>query len=370
MFKLEKQEKLARRGSLALRSGVVQTPFFMPVATLASIKGGIEPHELREMGFELVLSNTYHLHLRPGEKLIKELGGIAKFNGWNGPVLTDSGGFQVFSLSKIRKISEKGVVFTSHLDGSKKELTPEKVVEIQRDLGVDIAMVLDECPPYPSTKKYALDSLELTTRWAKRSKEHAKKIGADKNMLLFAIVQGSVFEDLRIKSALDLASLDFPGYAIGGLAVGEPNEAMYKVLDYTLPHLPEEKARYLMGVGTPENILEAVERGIDMFDCVLPSRNARHGKVITSFGDYNITRAKYAKDEKAIEEGCECPTCKNYSRAYIRHLFQAKELLAFRLTVMHNLFFYAKLMQNIRKSIETGTFHEFKADFIQKRQSA
>jgi queuine tRNA-ribosyltransferase len=368
MYKLKAQEKLARRGEIDTAHGKVQTPFFMPVATISAIKGGVEPHELREMGFELVLSNTYHLHLRPGEKLIKEMGGLAKFNNWNGPTLTDSGGFQVFSLAKIRKITEEGVAFASHIDGARKVLTPENVVEIQHDLGVDIAMVLDECTPYPCTKRYALDSLERTTRWAKRCKEQWLKLGADKTMHLFPIVQGSCFKELRIKSAQDLRALDMPGYAIGGLAVGEPNEEMYKVLDYTLPELPEDKPRYLMGVGTPENILEAVSRGIDMFDCVMPSRNARHAKVFTRSGDISLKLARFAKDESPIDPTCDCPTCKNYSRAYLRHLFKAKEILAMRLAVIHNLHFYSRMMQEIRKNIENGTFHEFKEEFIKKRE--
>lgn len=366
MFTLKNQDGKARRGEIKTTHGVVQTPFFMPIATIGAIKGGVEPSDIKDMGFELILANTYHLHLRPGDERVKELGGLAKFMSWNGPMLTDSGGFQVFSLTKIRKITEEGVTFQSHLDGSKIELTPEKVMEIEANLGIDIAMVLDECTPYPCEEKYAKQSLERTTRWAERCKKHWKKIGADAFMQLFAIVQGSTFPHLRKESAKQLTALDFPGYAIGGLAVGEPNEMMYSILDETLPELPENKPRYLMGVGTPENILEAVSRGVDMFDCVLPTRNARHGKVFTSSGEFNITRASQADDLGPIDAECDCHTCKNYSRAYVRHLFHAKEILAMRLATIHNLYFYGNLMKGIRKSIEENRFEEFKKETLEK----
>ena len=369
MYTLKAQDGNARRGEIETTHGIVQTPFFMPIATIGAIKGGIEPEDIRTMGFELILANTYHLHLRPTDERVKKFGGLAKFMNWNGPMLTDSGGFQVFSLTKIRKIKEEGVEFRSHLDGSKIFLSPEKVVEIEANLGIDIAMVLDECTPYPCEEQYAKNSLERTTRWAQRCKDHWQKIGADKFMHLFGIVQGSTYPLLRKESAKQLVELDLPGYAIGGLAVGEPNEEMYKVLDYTVPELPEEKPRYLMGVGTPENILEAVERGIDMFDCVLPTRNARHGKVFTSTGAYNIAKGKWADDERPIDEDCDCPTCKKYTRAYVRHLFNANEILAMRLATIHNLHFYSNLMKGIRKSIEEENFTEFKKQTLEKLQT-
>jgi queuine tRNA-ribosyltransferase len=368
VFTLKNQDNKARRGEIQTKNGTMQTPFFMPIATSAAIKGGIETNDIKNMGFEIILSNTYHLHLRPGEKLIKQFKGLGNYMNWKGPILTDSGGFQVFSLSGMRKIEEKGVTFQSHHDGSKKFLSPEKVVEIQHDLDIDIAMVLDECAPFPCEKTYAKKSLERTTRWAKRCKDHWQKIEADKNMALFAIVQGSNYKDLRLQSAKELVALDFPGYAVGGLAVGEPNETMYEVLDYTLPELPENKPRYLMGVGTPENILEAVERGVDMFDCVLPTRNGRHGKIFTSEGSFNIARSKFSNDETPLDKNCKCSTCTNYTRGYIRHLFHAKEILAMRLASIHNLYFYNTLMKNIRKSIEEKRFAEFKKDFLEKSQ--
>ncbi len=363
-FTLKVQDKNARRGELQTAHGTVQTPFFMPIATIGAVKAGIEPEDIRNIGFEIILSNTYHLHLRPGEKLIKKMGGLADFMNWNGPILTDSGGFQVLSLSKIRKITEEGVEFKSHIDGSKQFLTPEKVIEIQSDLGIDIAMVLDECTPYPCTRKYAKESLERTTRWAKRCKDHWMKIGSNKNQHLFAIVQGSVFEDLRVESAKQLVELDFPGYAVGGVV--ESSYKLNEVLDYTMPYLPEDKPRYLMGVGTPKDILEAVERGIDMFDCVLPTRDARHGKVFTLDGSFNISRAKYAKDENSIESECGCETCKKYSRAYLRHLFTVNEILAMRLASIHNLYFYCNLMKNIREAIENNNFESFKKETLKR----
>jgi queuine tRNA-ribosyltransferase len=363
-FKLKKTDGGARRGELQTAHGKVQTPFFMPIATIGAVKGAIEFKDIKKMGFEQVLSNTYHLHLRPGEKLVKKFGGLGKFMGWDGPILTDSGGFQVLSLSKIRKITENGVEFRSHIDGSKMMLTPEKVVNIQADLGVDVFMVLDECTPWPCERHYAKKSLERTTRWAKRCRDHWEKIGADKFQHLFAIVQGSTYKDLRIQSAKELVELDMPGYAIGGVV--ESSHKLNEVLEYTLPELPEDRPRYLMGVGTPENILEAVERGIDMFDCVLPSRDARHGKVYSSEGVFNITRAQFINDKKPIDKNCDCPTCQKYTRAYLRHLFSINDLLAMRLTTIHNLSFYSNLMKGIREAIEKGEFAKYKKQTLKK----
>jgi queuine tRNA-ribosyltransferase len=368
MFEILNTDGKARRGNFLTKYGKVNTPFFMPVATLSAIKGGISVFDLENMGFELLLSNTYHLHLRPGEKLIKSLGGLANFNTWKKPMLTDSGGYQVFSLSKFRKITEDGVFFSSPFDGKKCFLSPENVVQIQKDFGVDIAMVLDECPPYPCSYEYALNSLERTTRWAERAKIYFNRKKPKDLMHLFAIVQGGIYPDLRKKSAESLAKLDFSGYALGGLAVGESNQKMYQVLDFTIPYLPTKKIKYLMGVGTPENILEAVSRGIDMFDCVLPTRNARHGKIITSQGDLNIKLKKYFNDEKPLDLNCDCKVCKNYSRAYLRHLFQVNEILALNLASYHNLYFYSNLMKNIRENISKNNFLKFKQDFLKLRK--
>jgi queuine tRNA-ribosyltransferase len=350
----------ARRGKLTLTNGTVETPVFMPVGTQASVKA-MTPLEIRELGFEMILSNMYHLYLRPGIDVIEELGGLHKFMGWPGPILTDSGGFQVFSLCDFRKIEEKGVRFRSHLDGSEHMLTPEDVVEIQGRLGVDIMMALDECTPHPATIEYARESLERTHRWAGRCKE-AKVNQADEGAL-FAIVQGGMYEDLRTESAKGLVELGFDGYAIGGLSVGEDKGLMYSMLSASISILPGSGARYMMGVGTPADIVEAVERGVDMFDCVMPTRNARNGSLFTKRGKLVIKNNQYKLDEAPIEAGCGCYTCSNFSRGYLRHLYMSGEILASRLNTIHNLYFYHDLMKKIRDSIEQGRFAEFKKDF-------
>lgn len=374
MLRLIKKSKIskARVGKLNTLHGVIQTPFFMPIATRAAVKN-LTPQDLKELGAEIILSNTYHLLLRPGMDIIKKIGGLHKFMAWDGPILTDSGGYQVFSLANLRKIKEEGVEFKSEVDGAKILLTPEKVIEIQRILGSDIMMVLDECPPWPCHKKYAMKSLELTTRWAKRSKDFLQKIMKSKKQknkktnLIFGIVQGSTYKDLRLESVKKLIEIGFDGYAVGGLAVGEPREKMYQTLDYLVPSLPENKPHYLMGVGKPEEIVEAVKRGIDMFDCVIPTRNARHG-LLYVFGNkkinfnrksfyqtIRITNEQYKNDKLPLDSHCNCYTCQNYSRAYLRHLFMTKERLGLRLASLHNLAFYLDLMKKIREQIAKGT---------------
>jgi queuine tRNA-ribosyltransferase len=363
MFQVQKQSGRARRGVLKTAHGEIQTPFFMTIGTAGAVKGLI-PDEVRQLGGQVILSNAYHLHLRPGEDIVKDAGGLHKFMNWDGPILTDSGGYQVFSLAKIRKLKEEGVEFQSHLDGSKIYLSPEKAIEIQQKLGADIIMCLDECPGAHEDRKYVKDSLELTTRWAKRCKEYHDS-QKDKS-LLFGIVQGGMHSDLRKESARQLKEIGFDGYAIGGLSVGEPNQVMYEMLDETVPELPEDKPRYLMGVGTPQDILEAVERGIDMFDCVLPTRNARHGHLYTSKGIVRI-RGEYHKEEHIpLDPECDCYTCKNYTRAYLRHLFNAGEPLSLRLNTVHNVAFYLNLMKNIRDAIEEDKCERFKEDFLGK----
>ena len=369
MFKLIKTQGRARRGEFKTVHGTVQTPVFMNVGTLAAIKGAVSTVDLKEIGCQIELSNTYHLHVRPGDKLIKEMGGLHKFMNWDRPILTDSGGFQVFSLAKLRKIKEEGVYFNSHIDGKKMFMGPEQSMQIQSNLGSTIAMAFDECVALPAKYEYAKQSHERTIRWLVRCKDELCRLNSldgtvNKNQMLFGINQGATFDDLRIKNMQEIAKLDLDGYAIGGLAVGETTEEMYHILDVTLPHAPENKPRYLMGVGTPINILEAVDRGIDFFDCVMPSRNARHCNLFTEYGYMNLKNEKYAKDPLPIEPGCTCPACRNYSRAYIRHLFKAKEMLAMRLCVMHNLFFYNRLMENIRKAIEEDRYPQFKEEKI------
>lgn len=363
-FKLEKKLNKARIGIIETPHGIIETPVFMPVGTQATVKS-MTPEELEEIGAEIILGNTYHLYLRPGDELVDKFGGIQKFMNWKKPVLTDSGGFQVFSLGALRKITEEGVQFRSHLDGSKHFLSPEKSIEIQNNLGSDIVMLFDECPPGLSTREYIIPSIERTTRWAKRCIEAHKK--PDKQGL-FAIVQGGIYEDLREKSLNELMEMDeyFSGYAIGGLAVGEPREDMYRILDYIVEKCPEEKPRYLMGVGEPLDMLEAVEAGIDMMDCVQPSRIGRHGTVFTKYGRLVIKNAMYSEDERALDEDCQCYVCRNYKRGYIRHLFKAEEILGQRLATYHNLYFLINLMKNARKAIKENRFVEFKEEFVKK----
>jgi len=366
-FKLinKDHESSARRGAFTTSHGKVQTPVFMPVGTQATVKT-LSPADLVELGAEIILSNTYHLFLRPGHELIQSFGGVQAFMGWNKPVLTDSGGFQVFSLKELRKITEEGVTFQSPIDGGAKHLiTPEYAVEIQEALGADIIMAFDECTPYPATRDYAQESLERTLRWAKRCKDARKETG----QALFGIVQGGVYPDLRKYSAEALVDIGFDGYAIGGLSVGETKPMMYEMLEATVPSLPGDQPRYLMGVGTPEDLLEGVDRGIDMFDCVMPTRNARNGTFFTSSGKVAIRNAQYERDPQPIDSECGCYTCKNFSRAYVRHLFGAGELLALRLGTIHNLFFYLSLMRNVRTSIEQGRFRDFKKEFLAKREN-
>ncbi len=363
MFKLIKKNGKARRGEFTTVHGTFQTPCFMNVATTGAIRGAVSAQDLKEIGCQVQLCNTYHLHLRPGDENVKALGGIRKFTTWDGPVLTDSGGFQVFSLAPLRKIKEEGVYFSSHIDGHKIFMGPEESMRIQSNLASTIAMAFDECVENPAKYDYSRKSCERTTRWLIRCKEEMARLNSlettlNKNQLLFGINQGCTFEDLRIEHMQQIRELDLDGYAIGGLAVGEPAEDMYRIIDAVEPEMPENKIRYLMGVGTPENILNGVKRGVDLFDCVMPSRNARHGHVFTSMGIMNLNNAKYRLDTRPIDENCTCPTCQRYSRAYIHHLIKAKEMLAMRLTVMHNLHFYNALMTQIRDALDNDSFDE------------
>lgn len=355
----ECKDTKARVGRLHTPHGIIDTPVFMPVGTQATVKT-MTPEELKTIGAEIVLSNTYHLYLRPGHELVKGAGGLHRFMNWDKPILTDSGGFQVFSLGPLRKITEEGVTFKSHIDGSSHFLTPEKATEIQMALGSDIAMVFDECAPYPCTHDYAKNSLERTSRWAKRCKEYHNK----EDQALFGIVQGGIYLDLREQSAKEIVDLDFPGYAIGGLSVGEPKHHMYEVLEHTTPLLPRDKARYLMGVGSPDCLVEGVMRGVDMFDCVLPTRIARNGTMMTQNGKVVIKNAKYTSDFEPLDPGCGCYTCQNYSKAYLRHLFKANETLGLRLATIHNLYFLIKLMKNMRQAIMDDRFLQFKDEFF------
>ncbi|MBR4707803.1 MAG: tRNA guanosine(34) transglycosylase Tgt [Pseudobutyrivibrio sp.] len=364
-YELLKTEGLAKRGRFHTVHGVIETPVFMNVGTVAAIKGAVSTDDLREIKCQVELSNTYHLHVRTGDKLIKELGGLHRFMNWDRPILTDSGGFQVFSLAGIRKIKEEGVTFNSHIDGRKIFMGPEESMQIQSNLGSTIAMAFDECPPALAERKYVEDSVARTTRWLNRCKAEMSRLNSledtiNKEQLLFGINQGAIYNDIRIEHAKTISELDLPGYAVGGLAVGESHEQMYDVLDHVVPYLPQNKPTYLMGVGTPANILEAVERGVDFFDCVYPSRNGRHGHVYTNHGKLNLFNQKFEKDMRPIEEGCGCPTCRSYSRAYIRHLLKAKEMLGMRLCVLHNLYFYNTMMQEIRDALDAGQFKTYK----------
>ena len=365
MYKILNKDGKAKRAEFHTVHGVIQTPVFMNVGTVAAIKGAVATTDLKEIGCQVELSNTYHLHVRTGDKLIKEVGGLHKFMNWDRPILTDSGGFQVFSLAGLRKIKEEGVSFSSHIDGRKIFMGPEESMQIQSNLGSTIAMAFDECIENPSPREYVEKSVDRTTRWLVRCKNEMARLNSlpdtvNPNQLLFGINQGGVYDDIRIRHAKEIAELDLDGYAVGGLAVGESHEEMYRILDSVVPHLPENKPTYLMGVGTPANILEAVDRGVDFFDCVYPSRNGRHGHVYTHFGKLNLFNSKYEKDMAPIEEGCMCPACRNYSRAYIRHLLKAKEMLGMRLCVLHNLYFYNHLMEEIRLAIDENRYSEFK----------
>ncbi len=365
MYELLKKDGRAKRGRFTTVHGVIETPVFMNVGTAAAIKGAVSTDDLRGIKTQVELANTYHLHVRPGDEVVKKLGGLHKFMNWDKPILTDSGGFQVFSLAKLRKIKEEGVHFNSHIDGHKIFMGPEQSMQIQSNLASTIAMAFDECPSSVADRKYMTNSVERTTRWLKRCKDEMARLNSlpdtiNPHQMLFGINQGGIYEDIRIAHAQQIAELNLDGYAVGGLAVGESHEEMYRILDAVVPHLPENKPTYLMGVGTPANILEAVDRGVDFFDCVYPSRNGRHGHVYTNHGKMNLFNAKYELDDRPIEEGCNCPACRSYSRAYIRHLLKAKEMLGMRLCVLHNLYFYNTMMEEIRDAIDAGEFQAYK----------
>ena len=368
-FELLKTEGSARRGRLTTPHGVIETPVFMNVGTSAAIKGGVSTLDLREINCQVELSNTYHLHIRPGDDLIYRLGGLHKFFNWDKPILTDSGGFQVFSLAGLRKITEEGVTFSSHMDGKRIFMGPEESMQIQSHLASTIAMAFDECVENPAPYKYVQDSIARTTRWLERCKKEMERLNSlpetiNREQMLFGINQGGTYDDLRIDHMEQIKEFDLDGYAIGGLAVGEETEMMYHIIEQVEPHMPKDKPRYLMGVGTPQNILEAVRRGVDFFDCVMPSRNARHGNLFTWHGKMNLNNERYFADPKPFDTRCGCPVCKNYSRAYVRHLFKAREMLAMRLCVIHNLYFYNELMQKIRDALDQGHFESFYATHI------
>ena len=371
MYRLIKTEGKARRASFETVHGTVQTPAFMNVATAGAIKGGLSAFDLKANHCQVMLCNTYHLHLRPGDENVAKLGGLHRFTRWDGPILTDSGGFQVFSLSKLRKITEEGVTFASHLDGHRIFMGPEESMRIQSNLGSDIAMAFDECVENPAKYQYAKASCERTARWIARCKEALARYNAEPDAVnpgqqLWGINQGATFKDLRIWHMKEIAKLDLPGYAIGGLAVGEPTEIMYEIIEAVEPYMPKDRPRYLMGVGTPSNIIESVARGVDFFDCVMPARNARHAKLFTWQGSINLKNAKYTRDDGPIDPQCDCPVCRRYSRAYLHHLFKAEEMLAMRLSVMHNLYFYNTLTRRIRDNLDAGTFGDFRAEYSQK----
>ncbi len=367
MYKLLNRDGLAKRGEFHTVHGVIQTPVFMNVGTAAAIKGAVSTEDLQGIKTQVELSNTYHLHVRPGDEVVRKLGGLHKFMVWDKPILTDSGGFQVFSLAGLRKIKEEGVYFNSHIDGKRIFMGPEESMQIQSNLASTIAMAFDECPSSVATREYIQNSVERTTRWLARCKTEMARLNAlpdtiNQHQMLFGINQGGVYEDIRIEHAKEISKMDLDGYAIGGLAVGESHEEMYRILDAVVPYLPIEKPTYLMGVGTPANILEAVDRGVDFFDCVYPSRNGRHGHVYTNQGKLNLFNAKYELDDAPIEEGCQCPACRTYSRTYIRHLLKAKEMLGMRLCVLHNLYFYNNMMEEIRAAIGAGRYKEYKRE--------
>lgn len=366
MYKILKTDGLAKRGEFETVHGTIQTPVFMNVGTAAAIKGAVGTEDLQQIKTQVELSNTYHLHVRPGDHIVKQLGGLHKFMNWDKPILTDSGGFQVFSLAGLRKIKEEGVYFQSHVDGRKIFMGPEESMQIQSNLASTIAMAFDECPSSVASREYIQASVNRTTRWLERCKNEMNRLNGledtiNKNQMLFGINQGGVYDDIRIEHAKAITEMDLDGYAVGGLAVGESHEEMYRILESVVPYLPQNKPTYLMGVGTPANILEAVDRGVDFFDCVYPTRNGRHGHLYTNKGKINLFNAKYETDDRPIEEGCQCPACKHHSRAYIRHLLKAKEMLGMRLCVLHNLYFYNTMMEEIRAAIEAGNYSEYKA---------
>ena len=365
MYKILCKDGSAKRGRLETVHGTIETPVFMNVATVGAMKGAVSTEDLQNLKTQVVLSNTYHLHVRPGDEIVKKMGGIHKFMVWDKPILTDSGGFQVFSLAGLRKIKEEGVYFNSHIDGRKIFMGPEQSMQIQSNIASTIAMAFDECPPHPATRQYMQNSVDRTTRWLERCKKEMDRLNSldttiNKSQLLFGINQGGIFEDIRVEHAKRISELNLDGYALGGLAVGESHAEMYDIIEKTVPYLPEDKPTYLMGVGTPANILEAVERGVDFFDCVYPARNGRHGHAYTNHGKMNLMNKKYELDDRPLDETCDCPTCRKYSRAYIRHHLKAKEMLGLRLMVTHNLYFYNNMMEEIRDAIEKGCFKEYK----------